>query len=311
MNKLLTIIIPVYGVEKYIQEFLDSLFPQIEASIELIFVNDGTQDQSIMILNDSIDKHDINCLILNQSNAGVSSARNNALRVCTGQFVAFLDPEDVVSPKYIEKILDIITNHNDISIIHYNAYMKKENNEIVDMCFVDETSTHIINQEFKIKNFIKDKWQPWLRVFRKDLLKDFEFVEGYIFEDVLAFPFLYRDELKIYELVDHLLIYRFNESSLTAKKNQLFFASIYYAISFYRLYRNIKCFECVYFKLIECLYGVMLKKNFYHFLKFYNMFKEDIFYIKDHRCLNTFKLKFKYTSPLLFYMYKTKFFLKL
>jgi hypothetical protein len=43
----------------------------------------------------------------------------------------------------------------------------------------------------------------------------------------------------------------------------------------------------VYFKLIECLYGVMLKKNFYHFLKFYNMFKEDIFYIKDHRCLNT------------------------
>ncbi|MEL4299078.1 glycosyltransferase, partial [Acinetobacter ursingii] len=140
MNKLLTIIIPVYGVEKYIQEFLDSLFPQIEASIELIFVNDGTQDQSIMILNDSIDKHDINCLILNQSNAGVSSARNNALRVCTGQFVTFLDPDDVVSPKYIEKILDIITNHNDISIIHYNAYMKKENNEIVDMCFVDETS---------------------------------------------------------------------------------------------------------------------------------------------------------------------------
>lgn len=310
VEKLLTIIIPVYGVEKYIQDFLDSLFIQNMEFVQCIFVNDGTKDNSLSILYKSIEIYDIECLVLNQENAGVSSARNNALKFATGKFITFLDPDDIVNPSYIDNILNIINTNNNISIIHYDAEVMALNGICNRMGFVEKTSTYIINEEYRLKNFRKHMWQPWLRVFKRDLLENFSFPEGYILEDVLSFPFIYKDGLNVYESFETLIIYRLNPTSLTAKKNEMFFSSMLYVIEFYRNLRHLKSFECIYLKLIESLYGVMLRQGFKLFYKFCSDFKLDIIYVKNNKHYKGVKGRFKYSKPILFYIYKTRFFLK-
>lgn len=310
MNNLLSIIIPVYGVERYIKEFLDSLLPQLNEKIECIFINDGTKDNSIKILEEEIKNYRINCMIINQVNGGVSKARNTGLDVATGDFITFLDPDDIVLEGYIQSILEIINQNNDIEIIHFNARVCCLKGDFGQINFVEETSICIINLDFKLKSFKKNNWQPWLRVFKRNILKSFRFPEGIIFEDLLSFPFIYKDNLKVYELNKQLIIYRLNESSLTSCKNEIFFTSMKKAIEFYRDYKDISYLQCIYVHLLENLYGIKLRSGYTEFSQFCSEFREDLIYINKNVVFNTFKNKFKWANPKLFYVYKTRIFMR-
>lgn len=104
MNSLITVIVPVYNVEKYIAECIESILKQSYSNIELLLVDDGSSDNSGKICDyyATIDKR---IRVFHQSNQGVSHARNTALCVAKGEWVTFVDSDDTINPDYIESLV--------------------------------------------------------------------------------------------------------------------------------------------------------------------------------------------------------------
>ena len=99
----LSIIIPVYNTEKYLKECIESILAQNYVNFEAIFIDDGSQDDSFAIINDFV-KRDNRLKLYHQKNAGVSAARNLGLRYATGDYIAFIDSDDTISPDYLDRL---------------------------------------------------------------------------------------------------------------------------------------------------------------------------------------------------------------
>ena len=122
MKPLISIIIPVYNVEQYIEKCVDSLTGQTYNNIEIILINDGSTDDSGAIC-DELAKKDDRIVVLHQENAGVSAARNNALDIMKGDYVTFVDSDDYVDDHFIECLYTALESNNaDISTCgHYRV----------------------------------------------------------------------------------------------------------------------------------------------------------------------------------------------
>ena len=103
MNKI-SIIIPVYQVEKYIKRCLDSILSQTYSNLEIILIDDGSRDMSGKICDEYAIK-DSRIKVIHQDNAGVSVARNKGLDICTGDYVTFVDSDDFLEPLMYEKMI--------------------------------------------------------------------------------------------------------------------------------------------------------------------------------------------------------------
>ena len=106
MQKQLSIIIPVYNVEKYIRSCVESVFRQglSDEDYEIIIVNDGTKDRSMEQITDIVERH-ANIMVINQENEGLSVARNNGLAKAGGEFILFLDSDDLLMEGSLPLIL--------------------------------------------------------------------------------------------------------------------------------------------------------------------------------------------------------------
>ena len=102
-NIKVSIIVPVYNVEKYLAQCLDSLINQTLKEIEIICINDGSKDNSTKILTAYAQK-DVRIKIINQTNQGISAARNNGISVATGEYIGFVDSDDWVDIDFYEKL---------------------------------------------------------------------------------------------------------------------------------------------------------------------------------------------------------------
>ena len=111
MNKQLSIIVPVYNVEKYIYKCIDSLYHQglSDDCFEIIIVNDGTLDTSMKIVSSFVDQHS-NIKIINQENQGLSVARNNGLAQAEGDYILFVDSDDFIVDNSLGIILQNALN---------------------------------------------------------------------------------------------------------------------------------------------------------------------------------------------------------
>ena len=129
-NPIISLIIPVYGVELYIAEFADSVFGQSCPDIQYIFVNDGTKDRSIEVLNDLIEakyphlrEH---IVIVNKENGGLPAARKTGMEYATGDYIYHVDPDDWLSPGALEAIAAKCRETN-ADIVYFN-YVKEYSN---------------------------------------------------------------------------------------------------------------------------------------------------------------------------------------
>ena len=109
MNKI-SIIIPVYQVEKYIKRCLDSILSQTYSNLEIILIDDGSRDMSGKICDEYTIK-DSRIKVIHQDNAGVSVARNKGLDICTGDYVTFVDSDDFLEPLMYEKMMELHKYH--------------------------------------------------------------------------------------------------------------------------------------------------------------------------------------------------------
>ena len=132
MNKdiVISLVVPVYGVEKYIAEFARSVFSQTYPYVQFVFVNDGTKDNSIQVLNDVIDNEypDLRdrVVIVDKKNGGLPAARKTGLEYVTGDYVYHVDPDDWLTPGSFEAIAATAAA-TDADIIFFNYVKEYEN----------------------------------------------------------------------------------------------------------------------------------------------------------------------------------------
>ena len=182
-----SIIVPVYKVEKYLRKCLDSLINQTLKDIEIICINDGSTDKSLEILEEYKNR-DSRIILLNQENSGQSIARNNGIKKATGEYIGFVDPDDWVDLDYYEKLYNAAsTNDADIAvggIIRVTGIKKKK-----FLNFEKETITDNTNLKFELCDVPKKSY-VWNKIYKTEKLKEIglEFEKGIFYEDCIFTP---------------------------------------------------------------------------------------------------------------------------
>ncbi len=181
---LISIIIPVYNTEKYISKCLDSILAQTYMNTEIILVDDGSTDGSGAICDAYAAKYS-NIKVIHQKNGGVSKARNAALDVFTGEYVAFADSDDTVHPEMIKKLYDnLIENNVEISVCDYlMIYPDKEVHPNPDGILLKVTASKAIETILLGKEF---QGHLCNKLFKADVLEGLRLDEDiYVYEDML------------------------------------------------------------------------------------------------------------------------------
>lgn len=111
MNKKVSIIIPVYNAEKFLDKCIESLQNQTYKNLEFVFIDDGSKDHSVNILK-KYAKNDKRIKIIRQKNAGPGPARNNGMKQSTGDYLTFVDSDDTINPDYIEQLMTHIKDND-------------------------------------------------------------------------------------------------------------------------------------------------------------------------------------------------------
>lgn len=172
MQEKISVIIPVYNVEKYISKCLDSIVNQTYKNIEIIIVNDGSTDRSGLICDEYAKRYN-NIRVFHKENAGVSSARNLGIDNSSGEYIAFVDPDDYIDKNMYEILhKELIKSKSDISMVSF-SYIKEE--KIIDE---DNSKDEIIFTKQEVLDRYFNRIKPfdssflWNKLFKKILFEN-------------------------------------------------------------------------------------------------------------------------------------------
>ncbi|MBC5995845.1 glycosyltransferase [Romboutsia ilealis] len=215
----ISVVVPVYNVEKYIRECILSLLKQTLKNIEIIVVNDGSTDRSIENIQDLVEKHK-NIKIINKKNGGLSSARNEGLKHAKGEYVAFIDSDDYIKDDFLEMLYNEGKKYDlDIVFSSYSKLYEDGNIIPVNRNHKLLTEDAMSGKEFLINQIkLNDyKMEVCDDIYRRDFLinEHISFNENILFEDE-DFTLLVLLKAKRVKLVDACdYIYRQRENSIT------------------------------------------------------------------------------------------------
>jgi len=172
---LISIIVPVYNVEKYIYKTLDSILFQTYNNLEIILINDGSTDNSGNICDEYSEK-DKRIKVIHKQNGGVSSARNLGIDNATGEWITFIDSDDIIDKCMIEKLFKIAEKENTKISASAHKYQTKDN-EIKFVVLENKTirlnNTKVL--EYIIRNDVDFGSSHHGKLFHRDVVKDFYF----------------------------------------------------------------------------------------------------------------------------------------
>lgn len=218
----LSVIIPVYNVELYLAQCLDSVIGQTYKVLEIILVNDGSTDNSLAIC-ESYAERDSRIKLINKSNGGLSSARNAGLNVATGDLITFLDSDDWIDLDAYEQCISALQKHPSASMIAFAfMYYYENTKEYKPSRFPFQEGLFRLDS-LDIIQLISDViyMTACNKVYRKELIGDLRFLEGFYHEDEYFTTELVvshmRDE--VYCLVNPCYKYRQRASSITHQKS--------------------------------------------------------------------------------------------
>lgn len=212
----ITVILPVYNVEKYLKQCLDSIVNQTFKDFECLCVNDGSTDNSLSILQEYAQK-DKRFKIITQKNGGTSVARNNGIKNTNTKYLTFIDSDDWITENYLEVLYNKIEETNaDIVRASYQFYFEEDNS--YKSAKIREI--HKINTNSNIERLYKGYAGAfvWAKLYKTALLKDNNilFYEGFTAEDCPFSSLVYLYSKKITFISDELLFYRKYSLSMTA-----------------------------------------------------------------------------------------------
>lgn len=196
----ISVIIPVYNVEKYLPRCLDSVINQTLKDIEIICINDESPDKCNQILTEYA-KQDKRIIVLNQKNSGQGSARNRGLEVAKGKYIQFLDSDDFYQPNCCEEMYNIMEKYSDVDVACFDTniiYESFEDKKEEDASYFKMNFSGI--QKTKPSMIRKLDCNCWNKIFRKSFIDEYglRFPEKLHFEDVAFYWFWLSKSKKIY-----------------------------------------------------------------------------------------------------------------
>lgn len=217
---MVSIIIPLYNVEKYIHDSLKSAMKQSFENIEIILVNDCSTDKTLEVASQLVEQSPIKekvRIISQDINKGASAARNLGIEQAKGEYIFFMDADDEITKDCIKLHYEaLVSSDADFSI----ANMKIIGARSIHSRFIncEEISTHTPLESFLSRQWI---WSPWNKLYRKDFLKkkNIKFKEGLRYsEDTLWSYFTSKSALKIQPIDDITYLYKIRPNSTTTRK---------------------------------------------------------------------------------------------
>lgn len=183
MNPLISVIVPVYNVEMELPECVDSILRQTYSNLEIWLVDDGSTDKSGKICDDYT-KKDKRVVTIHKKNGGQSEARNLAISKCNGDYIVFVDSDDIAKSNLIETLYSLLGKyHTSIACSPYQKF-----NE-VEQLFNEEPIKHgIVTSEYAIKQLLYQSrvfhTGPHGKIYKRDLFEDVTYPVGLFYEDL-------------------------------------------------------------------------------------------------------------------------------
>lgn len=214
---LVSVIVPVYNVEDYIEQCVLSIIAQTYRELEIVLVNDGSTDGSGAIC-DRLGKRDARIVVYHKTNGGLSDARNYGLRKAFGQWISFVDGDDYVSPAFIEVLLKAVLDHGcSLSAVPFGKPFRDG-----AACDVVADARHVAPARLRSSREMQrsllyqefDTGAPW-RLYKREVLGDNPFPKGMYYEDLAC---VYRivhkvDQIAVIDCCD-LYAYRMRSTSI-------------------------------------------------------------------------------------------------
>lgn len=180
---MISVIVPVYNVETYLEECLDSIQNQTYTDFEVLLVNDGSTDGSQAIC-ECYCQADKRFRLMNQTNQGQSVARNTGVAASRGEFIAFVDSDDMILPNYLETLMHYMSDNVDIVESQFSVHKKK----FLAEKFRDTKILFEGNSEEAVKvvpNHLLSV-NPVTKLYRRAIVEAVPYLEGFIFEDIYS-----------------------------------------------------------------------------------------------------------------------------
>lgn len=265
----ISVIVPVYNAEKFLEESISSVLNQTLKDIEIICVNDGSKDNSLQMLNEFARK-DTRVKVFDKENGGCGSARNFGLERAKGRYVYFFDPDDYILPNAFEKLYDNAIN-NDSDLVLFKIARFRDGEEVdysIPGFDFDNVFTNVNFNSFTfnykdVKSYVlNSSFAPWTKLYKKEFLdkyNDFRFEVGVAFDDV---PF-------------HV------QTLLRAKKMSFVPEFFYhYRLSNPNSVNNTKSNQIGIIKICNIVYNFLLNEGYY------DEFKDEFLLFKINQLLN-------------------------
>ncbi len=219
-----SVIIPIYNVEDYLKECLDSVINQTLEDIEIICVNDGSTDGSLNIIKSYDDER---IKLINQENQGLSASRNVGLDNATGDYVCFLDADDYLILTALEELYDIVESKSlDFVMFKLRNFDTDTREELEHIYFeMIELKEKVKDNVFSFNDYPKEMFYTSVtapgKLFKHDLIKDIRFPVGLIFEDNTFFTeVILNNAERIYIYDKYLYFRRVRQGSITNSSSQ-------------------------------------------------------------------------------------------
>ncbi|MCH5228390.1 MAG: glycosyltransferase family 2 protein [Muribaculaceae bacterium] len=211
-KSLISVIVPVFNAETYLAACLDSIISQSYSYLEIIIINDGSTDFSLKIANKYADQDD-RIKVFSFENEGLSQARNHGLAVSTGEYVIFVDSDDLLLPGAIENLWKTIVEY-DVDIVEGKAIRGKTHGKLP---IIKSYKVKLFDPLEAIENILYQKMllpSAWGKIYKKNLFENLLFEKGILYEDLDLFYRIYERTFKVASIDYPVYFYRDTEGSL-------------------------------------------------------------------------------------------------
>ena len=215
MKDKISIIVPVYNVEKYLSECVDSIVGQAYQNMEVILVDDGSTDGSGAIC-DRFALTDNRIIVIHQKNRGISASRNAALQIADGDYIGFVDSDDVIHPQMYQWLIEAMKKTDtDVAICHELAFFK----DTCDFSRMDSYHIESIEDKRQVFSHFMDNWAGpvnfvWNKLYKRKLWDGVHFKENTKMEDMYIQPELMSRVKRVVWIKEALYGYRQRQGSI-------------------------------------------------------------------------------------------------
>lgn len=194
---LISVIVPVYNVEKYLKRCIESILKQTFKSFELLLIDDGSTDASGQICDESLE-YDNRIIVFHKKNGGLSDARNYGISKAKGKYITFIDSDDYIGPRFLENLYNGCEKNNAKLAVGTSIFSYSE----VLECFAEQKKgdSTIYTSEEALKEIclnVKFGVSAWGKLFDRELFRTIQFPIGVLYEDLQTIPYVIADCKKI------------------------------------------------------------------------------------------------------------------